>query len=162
MKAVRVNQWGQPITLDEAPQPAPTNGEVLVRVRAASINPVDGYVAASYLKDMQQLPLTVGTDFAGDVVSLGADVTHVKVGDAVYGMIPMRGGAFAEYAVVKGNEVARTPITELRTGCRCARRPSPLIRHWLNSLGEGGEGADPRRRGRRAVCGSAGKSRAPM
>jgi NADPH:quinone reductase-like Zn-dependent oxidoreductase len=109
MKAVRVNQWGQPITVDEAPQPVPASDEVLVRVRAASINPVDVFAAASYLKDMQQLPLTVGTDFAGDVVSVGADVTHVKVGDAVYGMIPMRGGAFAEYTVVKGNEVARKP-----------------------------------------------------
>jgi NADPH:quinone reductase-like Zn-dependent oxidoreductase len=109
MKAVRVNQWGQPLSVDDVAQPAPGKDEVLVRVHAASINPVDVYAAGSYLKDVQQLPLTVGTDFAGEVVAAGADVTHVKPGDEVYGLIPMRGGAFAEYAVAKGSEVARKP-----------------------------------------------------
>jgi NADPH:quinone reductase-like Zn-dependent oxidoreductase len=82
---------------------------VLVRVHAASLNPVDSFVVAGFLQSMLSVPLTPGTDFAGEVVSVGADVTHVKPGDAVYGMIPMRGGAFAEYAIPKGHEVAHKP-----------------------------------------------------
>jgi NADPH:quinone reductase-like Zn-dependent oxidoreductase len=109
MKAVRVNQYGQPVQVEDIPQPTPGKDEVLVRVHAASLNPVDSFWIAGYLQAMQQLPLTPGTDFAGEVVSAGADVTHVKPGDAVYGMIPVRGGAFAEYAVPKGHEVALKP-----------------------------------------------------
>jgi NADPH:quinone reductase-like Zn-dependent oxidoreductase len=109
MKAVRVNQWGQPVQVEDIPQPTPGKDEVLVRVHAASLNPVDSFSIAGYLQAMQQLPLTPGTDFAGEVVSTGADVTHVKPGDAVYGMIPFRGGTFAEYAAPKGPEVALKP-----------------------------------------------------
>ena len=132
MKAVRVNQWGQPLSVDEAPQPAPANDEVLVRVHAASINPVDVFAAASYLKDMQQLPLTVGTDFAGEVVSVGADVAHVKAGDQVYGMIPMRGGTYAEYVTAKGNELARKPRSlNFEQAAAVPWRRSLPIRRWL-------------------------------
>lgn len=109
MKAVRVNEWAKPVEVEELPQPSPTNDEVLVRVHAASINPVDLGVAAGYLKEMLTAPRTLGTDFAGEVVEVGTDVTHVKPGDAVYGFIPMRGGTFAEFVVVKGSEVARKP-----------------------------------------------------
>jgi NADPH:quinone reductase-like Zn-dependent oxidoreductase len=109
MKAVRINQWGQPVQLEDVPQPTPNSDEVLVRVHAASINPVDSFVAAGYLQSMLSVPLTPGTDFAGEVVSVGADVQHVKAGDAVYGMIPIRGGAFAEYAAPKAHEVALKP-----------------------------------------------------
>ncbi|MBI5959857.1 MAG: NADP-dependent oxidoreductase [Chloroflexi bacterium] len=111
MKAVRLNQWGQSLAVEDLSQPTPTNEEVLVHVHAASLNPVDSFVIAGYLQSMLQVPLTPGTDFAGEVVAVGADVTHVKPGDAVYGMIPLRGGAFAEYAVAKGNEVALKPLT---------------------------------------------------
>ena len=109
MKAVRVNQWGQPVQVEEIPQPTPQRDEVLVRVRAASLNPVDVYSVAGMLQAMQQLPFIPGTDFAGEVVAAGSEVKHVKPGDAVYGMIPLRGGAFAEYAAPKGNEVAQKP-----------------------------------------------------
>jgi NADPH:quinone reductase-like Zn-dependent oxidoreductase len=111
MKAVRINEWGQPVQIEEIPQPTPNNDEVLVRVRAASINPVDRSVIAGYLQSMLSVPMTAGTDFAGEVVAAGAQVTHVKPGDAVYGFVPIRGGTFAEYAVVKANEVALKPET---------------------------------------------------
>lgn len=109
MKAVRINQWGQPLQIEDIAQPAPNSDEVLVRVHAASLNPVDSFVAAGYLQSMLTTPLTAGTDFAGEVVAVGAEVTHVKPGDAVYGMIPMRGGAFAEYVAPKAHEVAHKP-----------------------------------------------------
>jgi NADPH:quinone reductase-like Zn-dependent oxidoreductase len=109
MKAIRIHQWGQPLQIEDIPQPTAANDEVLVRVYAASLNPVDSSVVAGYLQAMLSVPMTPGTDFAGEVVSVGADVSHVKPGDAVYGMIPIRGGAFAEYATPKENELAHKP-----------------------------------------------------
>jgi NADPH:quinone reductase-like Zn-dependent oxidoreductase len=110
MKAVRINQWGQPTQIEEVPQPTPGAGEVLVRVHAASVNPVDRGIALGYMADYFTAPLTLGTDFAGDVVAVGEGVTHVKAGDAVYGMSPSR-GTFADYAVVNAAGVAHQPRT---------------------------------------------------
>ena len=109
MKALRINQWGQPAQEEEIPQPKIEKDEVLVRVHASSINPVDQFAMAGYLKEMLSLPFTPGTDFAGEAAEVGAEVTHVRPGDAVYGMVPMRGGAFAEYAVVKAQELSLKP-----------------------------------------------------
>jgi NADPH:quinone reductase-like Zn-dependent oxidoreductase len=109
MKAVRINEWGKPVQIEEVTQPAPGKDEVLVRVRAASVNPVDVFVAAGALQSMLSVPMTLGTDFAGEVVSVGADVKHVRQGDAVYGMRAMQGGIYAEYTVAKAHEVAAKP-----------------------------------------------------
>jgi NADPH:quinone reductase-like Zn-dependent oxidoreductase len=108
MKAARINQWGQPVQIEELPQPSPANDEVLLQVYAASVNPVDGAIAAGYMKNMYAAPITLGTDFAGEVVSVGADIKHVKPGDAVYGASLNR-GTFAEYAVIKSPGVALKP-----------------------------------------------------
>src|SRR5438309_11260174 len=106
MKAVRINEWGQPVQVEDIPQPAPGSDEVLVRVHAASINPFDLAVIAGMVRAMLNTPMTPGSDFAGEVVSVGEGVRHVKPGDQVFGYIPLRGGTFAEYAVAKGSEVA--------------------------------------------------------
>ena len=111
MKAVRVNTWGQPTQLEEIPQPKPAGDEVLVRVHAASLNPLDSVIHAGYLQGYVNAPLTMGTDFSGEVVETGAQVRHVRPGDAVYGLVPMHSGSFAEYVVAKANEVARKPET---------------------------------------------------
>ncbi|MCC6455614.1 MAG: NADP-dependent oxidoreductase [Caldilineaceae bacterium] len=108
MKAVRVNQWGQPVQLEEIPQPTPGADEVLVRVHASSINPIDGIIAAGHMSSMYTAPMTLGTDFSGEVAAAGGSVSHVKPGDAVYGMSLSR-GAFAEYAAVKAVGVAHKP-----------------------------------------------------
>jgi NADPH:quinone reductase-like Zn-dependent oxidoreductase len=108
MKAARISEWGQPVQIDELPQPSPANDEALVRVRAASVNPVDRGIAAGWMKDMISAPLTLGTDFAGEVVAVGTNVQHVKPGDAVYGATLNR-GTFAEYAVIKAPGVAPKP-----------------------------------------------------
>jgi NADPH:quinone reductase-like Zn-dependent oxidoreductase len=109
MKAVRIHQWGQPVQVEDVPQPIPEKDEVLVRVHAASLNPVDSFAVAGYMQSMLSLPYIPGTDLAGEVVAGGSAVTHVKPGDAVYGMIAFRGGTFAEFATVKGTEVAAKP-----------------------------------------------------
>lgn len=109
MKAIRVNEWGKPVQLEDVPQPKPASDEALVRVHAASINPLDAAVMAGYVSFMTATPMTLGVDFSGEVVEVGKDVTHVKPGDAVYGVTPFRSGTFSEYANPKINEVARKP-----------------------------------------------------
>src|SRR5215212_2795538 len=97
MKAIRINEWGQPAKLEEVPQPRPGSDEVLVRVRAAGVNKVDWAVAQGYLQGMLTTPITLGTDFAGEVAAVGAGVTNFKSGDEVYGFVPGQEGTFTEY-----------------------------------------------------------------
>lgn len=109
MKAMRLNAWGQPLQMEDIPQPQPAEDEVLVRVYAASVNPFDSFVHAGYLQQFVSTPLTLGTDFAGEVVETGPAIQHLRPGDAVYGLVPMHSGSFAEYLVAKAHEVARKP-----------------------------------------------------
>ena len=91
MKAVTLNELGaQPALRDDLPTPSPAAGEVLVRVQASSVNPVDNAIAAGMLKDMvpHEFPVTLGRDFAGIVEQTGAAVTSVTAGDAVFGFVP--------------------------------------------------------------------------
>jgi len=109
MKAIRVNEWGKPVQLDDVPQPTPADDEVLVRVRAASINPFDIAVAAGYLAFMASTPMTLGTDVAGEVVEVGKNVTNFKPGDEVFGAVVLHSGTFAEYTTPKASELALKP-----------------------------------------------------
>lgn len=110
MKAVRVNEWGKPVEVENRPQPVAGENEVVIKVKAAAINPVDNAIAAGYLSNFVSSPLTLGADYSGEVVAVGEGVSHVKPGDTVYGMSPAY-GTFAEYAVVKAHGVARKPET---------------------------------------------------
>ena len=109
MKAARLNEWGKPLELEEVPQPEPKDDEILVRVHAASINPLDSALQAGYLQAMAKTPMTMGSDYAGEVVATGSKITHLKKGDAVYGLSPLGPGAFAEYTIAKANEVTLKP-----------------------------------------------------
>jgi len=109
MKAIRINEWGKALELEDIPQPKPNDDEVLVRVHAASINPLDAAVMAGYLSFMVSTPMTLGVDFSGVAVEVGKDVTHVKPGDEVFGVTPFRSGTFSEYTNPKANEVALKP-----------------------------------------------------
>ncbi|HEY2860526.1 MAG TPA: NADP-dependent oxidoreductase [Terracidiphilus sp.] len=112
MKAVRVHQYGTPegFTLDEVPQPVPGAGKVLVRVRAAGVNPIDWKIRAGYMKEVMPLPLpvTLGFDFSGEIEALGEGVTHFKKGDPVYGTAM---GTFAEFVVTGVAEAAPKPAS---------------------------------------------------
>ena len=109
MKAIRLNEWGRALELEDIPQPEPNDNEVLVRVHAASINPFESALQAGYLQNMAKTPLTMGTDFAGEVVAAGSSITHLKPGDAVYGLSPLGAGAFAEYTPAKAHELTHKP-----------------------------------------------------
>jgi NADPH:quinone reductase-like Zn-dependent oxidoreductase len=114
VKAVRIYQYGGPEVLcyEEAPRPEPKPGEVLIRVHAAGVNPVDWKVREGYLKERlhHSLPLILGWDLSGVVQEVAASVDGLKVGDAVYSRPDLsRDGAYAEYIVVRERETALKP-----------------------------------------------------
>ncbi len=111
MKAIVVHEFGGPEVLkyEDAPKPEPKDDEILVRVMAAAVNPVDSYVRqGKFLKG--NLPMIIGSDIAGVVDKTGANAKKFKSGDAVYCYLSvMRGGGYAEYAVAKESETALKP-----------------------------------------------------
>ena len=114
MKAVCIYSYGGPDVLvyEDAPRPHPAAGEVLIRVHAAGINPVDWKIREGHLKEMikHTLPLVLGWDVSGVVEALGSGVTRLKVGDEVFSRPDIaRDGAYAEYLVIRETEVALKP-----------------------------------------------------
>src|ERR1700736_6226810 len=114
MKDVVLNDYGGPEVLkyQDAPRPEPKNDEILVRVMAAGVNPVDSYVRQGMFakRGLDSRPLIIGSDIAGIVEKTGADVKKFKAGDKVYAYLSVaRGGAYAEFAVAKESETALKP-----------------------------------------------------
>ena len=112
MKAVIIHAYGGPevLKLEDVPRPEPTENEVLVRVIAAGVNPVDAIIReGTYAREFgTHLPLVPGYDIAGVVQKAGAKITRLKAGDAVYGYV-LWGGGYAEYAVAREGEVSPKP-----------------------------------------------------
>jgi NADPH:quinone reductase-like Zn-dependent oxidoreductase len=110
MKAVFINQYGGPdaLTYGEYPDPAAGPGEVLVRVAAAGINPIDIAERSGVMKDFRpiQFPGILGWDFSGTIAELGAGARGFGVGDQVFGWAYH---TYAELCVVKADLVAKIP-----------------------------------------------------
>lgn len=98
MKAIVVHEFGGPevLTLEEAPEPSPGAGQIVVRVRAAGVNPVDTYIRSGTHAVKPKLPYTPGSDAAGEVACVGGGVTGFRPGDRVYVAAPGTFGAYAE------------------------------------------------------------------
>ena len=116
MKAIRIHAYGGVDTLcyEEAPMPEPGPADIRIRVYAAAVNPVDWKIRAGYLAAFipYKMPLTLGWDVSGVVDEIGAEVTHLAVGDAVYCRPDIaRDGSYAEYMTVRASEVAPKPET---------------------------------------------------
>lgn len=113
MKAIVVREFGDPavMRIEEVPSPAPRSGEVLVRVRAAGVNPVDTYIRRGVYARRPSLPFTPGSDGAGTVVAVGSEVTGIEGGDRVYitGTTAGPFGSYAEFAVCEPSHVHRLP-----------------------------------------------------
>jgi NADPH:quinone reductase-like Zn-dependent oxidoreductase len=114
MKAVRFHTYGAPDVLvyEGVPKPEPAAGEVLVKVYAASINPIDWKIRAGHMRGFRNypLPFILGWDVSGVIESIGPGVNQWKPGDEVYGRPdPARNGAYAEYIAVREAELARKP-----------------------------------------------------
>src|SRR5947209_20585555 len=114
MKAIRIHNYGGPEVLhyEDAPRPQPQAGEVLIRVHAAGVNPIDWKVREGHMKDFwpHKFPLILGWDLSGVVEELGRGVSRFKIGDEVYSLPdPTRDGAYADYIVVRESELALKP-----------------------------------------------------
>jgi NADPH:quinone reductase-like Zn-dependent oxidoreductase len=110
MKAIVVHEYGGPEVLkfEEYPDPVPGSGEVLVRVAAASVNPIDYKRRAGLTKDFYPLkfPGLIGVDLAGTVVKIGPGAEGFSVGDQVFAMAD---NTYAEFCVVNAAILAKVP-----------------------------------------------------
>ncbi|MBI5489131.1 MAG: NADP-dependent oxidoreductase [Deltaproteobacteria bacterium] len=114
MMAIRLQDYGGPESLvyESAPRPTPGDHEILVRVRAAGVNPVDWKFCAGWMRErlLVDLPVVPGLDLSGTVVAVGRLARNWRVGDEVFGRTSLGGhGAFAEYAVAPADAFARKP-----------------------------------------------------
>ena len=117
MKEIIINEFGDidKLLMTELPLPEVLENEVLIEVKAISINPVDvrtrsGSAMAEYLKD--NMPLILGWDISGIITDIGTKVTKFKKGDAVFGLINFlgHGKGYAEYVVAPEDQIAHKPI----------------------------------------------------
>jgi NADPH:quinone reductase-like Zn-dependent oxidoreductase len=111
MSAVRITSHGAPevMRLESVPRPVAGPGEVLVRVHAAAVNPVDTQIRAAP-SGFASLPYIPGFDVSGVVVEVSDGVTGTAIGDSVFAMLDLRrGGGYAEYVIVKQMELAAKP-----------------------------------------------------
>lgn len=117
MSAIRYHDFGPPdvLKLETVPRPVPAEGELLVKVHAAGVNPIDWKLRSSRSTRVQ-LPCTPGFDVSGVVDSTGAGVTTFKPGDEVFAMVDLRrGGCYAQYVIVKPTEAALKPAGATHT-----------------------------------------------
>jgi NADPH:quinone reductase-like Zn-dependent oxidoreductase len=153
MRAIRQEALGGPEVLElvDAPRPDPAPTEVLVRVHAAGVNPVDWKTRArgAFLREP---PFTVGWDIAGVVEQVGGGVTRFVEGDRVFGMprFPREAGAYAEYVTSPSRQLARTP--DALSDVEAAALPLAGLTAWQALV----ETADVRPGQRVLVLGAAG------
>lgn len=115
MKAVRIHSFGGPevMILEDAERPVPASDEILIKVYASGVNPVDWGIRKGgndFLRPLLKLPMVLGWDTAGIVEEIGNEVTTFKKGDAVYGIPNFPGnGSYAEYCAAKASQFALKP-----------------------------------------------------
>lgn len=110
MKAIRIHQFGglDTLVLEDVPQTEIGEDQLLVRVHDAGVNPIDWKIRQGYLKDVMppKFPMTIGQDFAGEVVETGKSAKQYKPGDRVFGFAQ---GTYAEFASAPISTIARMP-----------------------------------------------------
>src|SRR5271165_3711585 len=110
VKAIRVHEFGGPevLKLEDVPDLQPGPGQVVVRIHAAGVNPVETYIRAGAYAVKPKLPYTPGNDGAGVVEAIGEGVKLVKKGDRVY-VSGSLSGTYAEQALCNETQVHRLP-----------------------------------------------------
>jgi NADPH:quinone reductase-like Zn-dependent oxidoreductase len=140
MKAIQIEAFGGPevLRLKELPVPQAGPGEVLLRVRAASVNPVDYKIRSGTYPPVKadRLPYVLGRDVCGDVESRGAGATAFVEGDALYANFGLERGGYAEYVVVKESEASHKPRTLDAVGA--AAVPLAGLTAWQGLFQHGG------------------------
>ena len=140
MRAITIPQPGGPevLTLAERPNPAPSRGEVRVRVHAAGVNRANLLQRMGLYPAPPDAPPDIpGLEYAGVVDALGAGVTELAVGDRVFGLVP--GGAYAELITVHARAAARLP--QGLTFTQGAAVPEAFITAYDAMVSQGGLGA---------------------
>ena len=139
MKAVRIHKYGGPEVLQSEDLPRPQVSaatEVLIRVHAAGVNPVDSAIRRGLVTEIfpVSLPWIPGSDVSGVIEEVGPDVTRFKKGDEVFALLnPAKGGAYAEYVVVSESELTLKPKSLHHI--RAAAIPVAAVTAW-NALFE--------------------------
>ena len=112
MKAIVIHEYGGPEVLkyEDIPRPEPKDDELLIRVIAAGVNPVDGMIRSGMFKGNRAFPIILGGDVAGVVEKVGSKITKLKAGDPVFAYVSLdNSGGYAEYALVTEREAAPKP-----------------------------------------------------
>jgi NADPH2:quinone reductase len=137
MKAIRVEAFGDPCVMRvaEIPAPQPGAGEVLVRLHAAGVNPVETYIRSGRYAKLPPLPYTPGTDGAGVVEALGAGVAGLSVGDRVY-LAGAKTGTYAEQCVAAAADVR--PLPAVASFAQGAALGVPYATAWRGLMQRGG------------------------
>jgi NADPH:quinone reductase-like Zn-dependent oxidoreductase len=157
MKAVYITDYGgnDQLVYGAVSQPEPKSGQVLVRVRAAAVNPRDWILRDGryvFKFALPGFPIILGSDFSGDVVKCGSSASRFRTGDEVFGMQPLWGGmgAYAEYVAIDETALARKPSSISHVDA--AAVPCAGLTAWqaLMNIGGVGQGA------RVTVCGASG------
>jgi NADPH:quinone reductase-like Zn-dependent oxidoreductase len=139
MHAIRIHDFGGPDALkdDVLPLPQPRDDEILVRVEAAAVNPVDVKMREGKVTSIQaqDLPLTLGRDLSGVIESCGTAVQGLRKGDEVFAFIGYDRGAYAQYVMVKSGEFAPKP--ENLSHVEAAAVPLAGLTAWQGLLDHG-------------------------
>jgi len=110
MKAIQIHQYGaaDELSFEEIPRLQITDDQILIRIRDAGVNPIDWKIRQGYMKQVMpaKFPLTMGQDFAGEVIETGKQVSQFRSGDRVFGFAQ---GTYAEYAAAPVSTVAAIP-----------------------------------------------------
>jgi NADPH:quinone reductase-like Zn-dependent oxidoreductase len=114
MKAIRFHKFGGPEVLryEDAPKPQAEPGRVLVRIKAASVNPIDWKIRAGYMKDLfeNMLPMIPGVDMAGVIEAVGDGASNFKPGDEVFAFLGVaHSGTYAEYVAADASALTLKP-----------------------------------------------------
>jgi NADPH2:quinone reductase len=146
MRAAMLDSYAEPLRLVRTPRPVPQSGEVLVRVAASGVNPLDTKIRVGAAAHAQpRLPAILGIDLAGTVVAVADDVPGFAPGDEVFGMTGGVGGvqgSLAEYAAVDARLIALRPTTW--TARQAAAVPLAAITAWEGLVDRAGVSAGHR------------------
>jgi NADPH:quinone reductase-like Zn-dependent oxidoreductase len=140
MKAVRIHEFGgtDVLKLEDLPKPQPAAGEVLIRIHAAGVNPVDYKIREGKYPAVKadQLPVTLGRDMAGVVCALGEGVSELAVGDDVFALLPPDRGAYAEWVAAPAAICAPKPAA--LDFIQAASAPLAALTAWQGLFTHGG------------------------
>lgn len=138
MKSIRIHRFGGPevMRIEEVAVPKPGDDELLVQVRAASVNPVDYKTRDGDYLPEDKLPVTLGRDIAGTIAEVGELGGSFMRGDAIYALLRPEHGAFSEYTIVKAADAAPKP--DRLSFVEAAAVPLAALTAWQGLFDHGG------------------------